>query len=269
MQKPWNHFLWAIVLCLAFLFGCSARPTWQEQYDLGMKYLTESNYEEAILAFTAAIEIDPQRAEAYLGRADAYFQTADGVIAETLRAAGADYQQALTLDQAQEDAWLGLAAVYQKQGDWEQAMKILRQGIGATGAQGLQSQLEQLQQTFELTGYIGTSIYDFVAVHSGLEDVGATSGIEYRSDEIIMGANYDGEVTYVSIEGEGPYTILGFGYGASFQEMIQYAQSRNGEAVADDADYQYYAMPDRSEFSFRSEDGERADQIGFWYEVYD
>ena len=32
-----------------------AAPTWQEQYDLGIRYLSEGNYEEAIIAFTAAI----------------------------------------------------------------------------------------------------------------------------------------------------------------------------------------------------------------------
>ena len=47
-------------------------PTWQEQYDIGLRYLEEGNYEEAILAFTAAIEIDPKRAEAYVGLADGY-----------------------------------------------------------------------------------------------------------------------------------------------------------------------------------------------------
>lgn len=45
---------------------------YQEQYDLGMKYLEEGSYEEAILAFTAAIEIDPRQADAYLGLAEVY-----------------------------------------------------------------------------------------------------------------------------------------------------------------------------------------------------
>ena len=50
--------------------------SWQEQYDLGIRYLSEGNYEEAIIAFTAAIEIDPKQAEAYIGLADVY--TAQG-----------------------------------------------------------------------------------------------------------------------------------------------------------------------------------------------
>ena len=63
-----------LALLLTFsLAACGEKaPTWQEQYDLGQRYLTEGNYEEAILAFTAAIEIDPKRPEAYLSLADAY-----------------------------------------------------------------------------------------------------------------------------------------------------------------------------------------------------
>ena len=52
-------------------------PTWQEQYDLGIRYLEEGNYEEAVIAFTAAIEIDPKRAETYEGAADAYIGLGD------------------------------------------------------------------------------------------------------------------------------------------------------------------------------------------------
>ena len=46
------------VLLLPSLVACGAKNAWQEQYDLGMRYLNDGNYEEAIIAFTAAIEID-------------------------------------------------------------------------------------------------------------------------------------------------------------------------------------------------------------------
>lgn len=48
--------------------------TWQEQYDLGVRYLSDGNYEEAIIAFTAAIEIDDTRPEAYHGRGQSYYK---------------------------------------------------------------------------------------------------------------------------------------------------------------------------------------------------
>jgi len=61
----------ALVLC-----ACGKKnedtAAWQEQYDLGVRYLTEGKYEEAILAFTAAIEIDPKLVDAYVALADAY-----------------------------------------------------------------------------------------------------------------------------------------------------------------------------------------------------
>lgn len=48
-------------------------PSWQAQYDLGVRYLSEGNYEEAILAFTAAIEIDPKQPDTYKQLAEAYY----------------------------------------------------------------------------------------------------------------------------------------------------------------------------------------------------
>lgn len=34
-------------------------PSWQEQYDFAVRYLSGGNYEETIITFTDAIEIDP------------------------------------------------------------------------------------------------------------------------------------------------------------------------------------------------------------------
>ena len=49
-------------------------PSWQTKYDLGVRYLSEGNYEEAILAFEAAIKIDPKQEAVYLKYAEAYVQ---------------------------------------------------------------------------------------------------------------------------------------------------------------------------------------------------
>ena len=69
-----------VLLLTALLAACSksAEERWQEQYDLGQQYLLEENYEEAIVAFTAAIEIDPNQADAYIGRGDAYILSGAG-----------------------------------------------------------------------------------------------------------------------------------------------------------------------------------------------
>lgn len=68
-----------LIFCLLFT-ACSPKVealTWQEQYDLGMRYLSEGNYEEAILAFNAAIEIDPKQPEAYVQLAKIYTELGD------------------------------------------------------------------------------------------------------------------------------------------------------------------------------------------------
>jgi len=77
-MKQWLCLLLAFVMATS-LCACGGNqaetadaPTWQEQYDLGIRYLSDGNYEEAIIAFMTAIEIDPKQADAYIGLADAY-----------------------------------------------------------------------------------------------------------------------------------------------------------------------------------------------------
>lgn len=105
--------------------------TWQEQYDLGVRYLSEGNYQEAIIAFTAAIEIDPKQAPAYVGRGDAYIGS--GETEENLAAAQADYEAAIELNETNACAYLGLADVYIRKGDYDKALEVLRLGLEKTG----------------------------------------------------------------------------------------------------------------------------------------
>ena len=79
-MKRITAFLLTALLLLS-LVACGGKGTWQEQYDLGMRYLNEGNYQEAVIAFTAAIEIDAKRPEAYLGAAEAYVGLGDYVSA--------------------------------------------------------------------------------------------------------------------------------------------------------------------------------------------
>lgn len=111
----------ALYLTLSLCACGASNSTWQEQYDLGVRYLSEGNYEEAIIAFTAAIEIDPKRPEAYLSLADAYI--------------GA--------------------------GDLDAARKALEDGLAATGDAEIQARLDELSaEAGNLTGQPPFSFQD-------------------------------------------------------------------------------------------------------------
>ena len=122
-----------VILLTALLAACSksAEERWQEQYDLGQQYLLEENYEEAIVAFTAAIEIEPNQIDAYLNRAEAYLLS--GESEESIALALADYQQALNLDDTLAKAYLGIADAYSWQGEYDAALEILNEGLDKTG----------------------------------------------------------------------------------------------------------------------------------------
>ena len=94
-----KRVFWALLAtAMLTLSACGGSPTasatsWQEQYDLGTRYLSEGNYEEAIIAFSAAIEIDPKSPDGYISLADAYvgmgdIDKAEAVLQEALNLLG-------------------------------------------------------------------------------------------------------------------------------------------------------------------------------------
>lgn len=149
MKKRFISIL-VCVLCVVELCACCGQraAAWQEQYDLGVRYLSEGNYEEAIIAFTAAIEIDPKQAPAYVGRGDAYIGS--GETEENLASALADYEKALVLDSAIQEAYLGLAEIYIRRGDYKTAEEILQDGLKyARENLKLMDKLSELEQLME------------------------------------------------------------------------------------------------------------------------
>ena len=150
--------------------GSAEQLTWQEQYDLGVRYLEDGNYEEAIIAFTAAIEIDPKRAETYVGRGDAYVEIAkvymiddDTAKAEdNYQSAEIDYLKALDLNQKQAVVYDKLADIYLALGDYESAIAILRKGYEATNDETLLQRIENINILPEdlPVGAIVVTMYD-------------------------------------------------------------------------------------------------------------
>lgn len=101
-----------LLILMLLLVGCDKTAaggmTWQEQYDLGVRYLSEGNYKEAIIAFTAAIEIDPKQERAYIGLVEAYVAVGDTEMAgEVLKKAMQAIGETETLIAAGQKAGIG------------------------------------------------------------------------------------------------------------------------------------------------------------------
>lgn len=130
----------ALFLLMAVLLsGCgkSVKKQIAEQLELGNKYLTEANYEQAIVAFNKVIELDPKQVIAYEKLADSYLgldkkeEAVDilcqGVSTVTEAEAGADWQamkeRAVTLCEELLQTYLGTDAEKAKR-YYEQLMQL-------------------------------------------------------------------------------------------------------------------------------------------------
>lgn len=102
-------FLLAAILLLS-LAACGAKDAWQEQYGLGLRYLSGGDYQEAAIAFLAAIEIDAKRPEAYLGAAEAYVALGEAEKAEDILHSGYEETEDEKIKEALDDATAPLAA---------------------------------------------------------------------------------------------------------------------------------------------------------------
>ena len=116
-------------------------------YDRGVLYCGEGEYERAVTDFTAAIELDPQYAQAYNRRGLAYRRQGDYDRAIT------DYIDAIRLNRQDAQAYYNRGVAYSEQGKYERAI------ADYTVAIGLNPQLAQAYRNRGLA-YAGRRDYD-------------------------------------------------------------------------------------------------------------
>ena len=147
--------LFLIIVLMVSMIGCgkNIQAAWQENYDLGMRYLTEGSYEEAILSFTAAIEIDAKRIDSYIGRGDAYVlwgDTDESVMIEKYELALADFLKAVELGDQNADTYMKAANMYVGIGDIDAAIQILWKGSNSTQNRALFTRAQILELPDEI-----------------------------------------------------------------------------------------------------------------------
>src|SRR5579863_4907117 len=95
------------VLCALLLAGCASNPNARKAAYLnqGKRFIDAGKYQEAVIEYRNAIQIDPQSAEAHyhLGRSYLSLQNVESAYRE--------FRSAVTLDPANRDAKLQLAGL--------------------------------------------------------------------------------------------------------------------------------------------------------------
>ena len=107
------------VLLSVFFVACGKNA--QNYIDEGMAFITEENYEEAVIAFTSAIEIEEKSIAAYKGRAQAY------AAMNQYENAVNDYLTVIEIDPDDQEAYDNAIDLYLKQEDEVNALTYIQQ----------------------------------------------------------------------------------------------------------------------------------------------
>ena len=179
------------VLGIFFATNNTMEQRIQKQLDLGYRYLTEMDYEQALVAFTKILELEPRNVEGYLGLVETYIAMGDFEMAlkhakEGYEVTGdarlkekfvekqlelgyqyleeMNYEKALTafqevlkLESKSAESYLGLVETYIAMGDFEMALKYAKEGYEVTGDVRLKEKIEMIESG-NIFNYLGRTM---------------------------------------------------------------------------------------------------------------
>lgn len=143
-----------IIGAVIFATGAGSRKL-NKQLNLGNKFLTELNYEQALASFKKAISIDPKNVEAYLGAADAYIKLAD---------AEKDFKDKREL--------------------YDEAVDLLKDGYDITSDNRLQSKIDEINELIIFTEAVDSTFEEGSSQQSEPVAIEETTVAEEREEEI-------------------------------------------------------------------------------------
>jgi len=135
LKKMLSFALIAALLLALFACGKAPVPIPNPPLVLGEKYLSDLDYEQALLQFDQAIEIEPKNPRGYLGKADALLHLERQADADAALGDGAKQcrSQRATLNEARAavtkslvDGYIALSSAYEKLGWREIALALLK-----------------------------------------------------------------------------------------------------------------------------------------------
>lgn len=217
-KKPMIIIGIVLVLCLiaAGIFALTANSAERRlanQLELGRKYLEEMDYEQAIVAFEAAIAIDPKCEEAYLALAETYVAQGTG----------------------DSGVYLPRADIYVAQDNIEKAISVLEEGYSQTGSETILTRLEELRDDYQAGRENGAS-----TAENAQGTGGQTSGNSSSSESgQASGSSGAGSQRQPFVDPKDPFVQFvnapftdknGFGDVTSLDAAVAYAES-NGFVV--------------------------------------
>ncbi len=110
----------------------------QEQLDLGNKYLTEMNYEQAVIAFTKAIELDEKNIAAYEGLGSVYM--AQNNYSDAIDT----YEKLLEMDNTNPVYYHTLSTIYIETGNEQKEIETLEEAVSVVGVDKLTPEDKEL-----------------------------------------------------------------------------------------------------------------------------
>lgn len=137
-----------LILMLFVLTACQSvtaiiSDPYKEQINLGYKFIEEGNYEEAILAFNKAIEINIKRDEAYLGLAETYAERGDeNTVNDVNDILAEGYRQSNSKNIISQ--YIKLADKLIQYGMSEWANLLLQLGYEVTGNEQIKNKIDEL-----------------------------------------------------------------------------------------------------------------------------
>ena len=123
--------LLSVILIVVIVLACRQVARSNEvksSIEMGDRYLSELDYEQAVVAYQMALDIDAKNVKANLGLAEAYEAQQMYPYAEAV------YQNMLENDDRQEEAYKRLTALYIQQNRLEEAKELLEQAAAKTNS---------------------------------------------------------------------------------------------------------------------------------------
>ncbi len=155
-EKPWLLFVLggiavAAVVAIAvvsylLLSGSGVKAQAAEQLKLGNRYLEEMDYEQAVVAFTKTIEIDPSNVDAYLGASMAYAALENYQEAVNILESGYETTEAPQITERGQEVCLEAAEYYITEENYEEAEKYIEKGKEYGESKELDKVSEKLQE---------------------------------------------------------------------------------------------------------------------------